>query len=242
MKNILLAFFFFLAGVAMAQSTLEPEMIWVEGGTFTMGSDTDEAYERPPHQVRVSSFYMARYEVTQAQWEAVMGSNPSAHKGCGTCPVEQVTNESVEEYLGKLNKLSGKKYRLPTEAEWEYAALGGNKAKAYRYPGSDNLATVAWYKSNAGDSTHPVGLLAANELGFYDMAGNVWERCADWYDPHYYKKSPEENPCNTAHAPFRSLRGGSWRSGPERCYSRARNRDVPDHHKANGGLRLVLEK
>ncbi len=219
-----------------------PDMVWVAGGSYAMGSDSDERYERPVHVVTVSDLYIAKYEVTQALWQAVMGTNPSAHKGCEQCPVEQITNQSTDEFIAKLNSLTGKKYRLPTEAEWEYAALGGSKTKGYRYPGSNDLSAVAWYKANAGDSTHPVGLLAPNELGLYDMAGNAWERCADWYDPAYYKKSPAQNPCNTTHAPFRLVRGGSWRSGPERCYCRARNRDVPDHHKGNGGLRLVLDK
>ncbi len=216
-------------------------MIFVEGGTFNMGSTTGEKNERPVHAVTLNSFYMGKYEVTQQLWQDVMGNNPSFFKGCDSCPVEEAAPEEVDAFLKKLNAITGKHYRLPTEAEWEYAALGGNKSKGYRYPGSDKLEEVAWMKDNAVEKTHAVGLKRPNELGLYDMAGNVWELCADWWDPAFYKKSAAANPVNSKKAVFRVARGGSWRSGEERCYSKARNRNVYDHHKQNCGFRLVMD-
>ena len=184
---------------------------------------------------------MGKYEVTQALWQSVMGYNPSTFKGCNECPVEEVSPVQVDSFIQKLNKLTGKKYRLPTEAEWEYAALGGNKTQGYKYAGSNDLNEVAWDKYNADNKTHPVGLKKPNELGLYDMSGNAWELCSDWYDEDYYKHSPTDNPRNDKRAEYRVVRGGSWRSGEERCYSRARNRNIKDHHKSNGGFRLVLD-
>lgn len=217
---------------AFAQPSLsEPEMVWVEGGSFEMGDAKGLSNERPAHIVQLRSFSIARYEVTQLLWMQVMGSNPSFFKNCDNCPVEEVTPAQIDSFIARLQSLSGKKYRLPTEAEWEYAALGGRQSKGYRYPGSNRLAEVAWMKDNAEERTHPVGLKKPNELGLYDMAGNVWELCRDYWNPAYYKKSPTTNPCNETKAIFRAARGGSWRSGEERCYSKARNRNVPDHHK-----------
>jgi formylglycine-generating enzyme required for sulfatase activity len=141
-----------------------------------------------------------------------------------------------------LNALSGKKYRLPTEAEWEYAALGGKLSKDYLYPGGNNLQQVGWVVQNADKRTHPVGQKQPNELGIYDMPGNVWELCADYWGPGYYKHSPANNPCNTQPAMLRVTRGGSWRSAENRCYCKARNCNVYDHYrKENFGLRLVLD-
>lgn len=227
---------------AIAQKNLsEPEMVWVEGGRFEMGSATGIANERPAHIVQLHSYSIARYEVTQLLWVQVMGSNPSFFKNGEDYPVEEVSPAEIDTFLARLNSLTGNKYRLPTEAEWEYAALGGKRSKGYRYPGSDSLMEVAWMKENGEERTHRVGLKKPNELGLYDMAGNVWELCRDYWNPAYYKKSTQDNPCNLTKAIFRAARGGSWRSGEERCYSKARNRNVPDHHKQNGGLRLVLD-
>lgn len=221
----------------------EPEMILVAGGSYQMGSPSGEKNERPVHSVTLKSFYIGKYEITQRLWTEVMGDTPSKHKNCSDCPVETVAPEQVAQFIVRLNQKTEKQYRLPTEAEWEYAALGGAQSKGYRYPGSNDLNEVAWYRPNAGDTTHPVGLKKPNELGLYDMAGNAWELCSDYYDPAYYARSPADNPRNDRPAAFRLLRGGSWRSAENRCYSRARNRNIYDHyHFGNGGFRLVLDK
>ncbi len=246
MKNILFTFLLFITGLVSAQQNnkgvTEPVMLLVFGGTFQMGSTTGVKSERPEHTVTLNSFRMSMYETTQSLWIEVMGENPSFFKTCTYCPVEEVTPAQVDTFIIKLNKLTGKHYRLPTEAEWEYVATGARKSRGYRYPGSDTLQQVAWMKDNAVEKTHPVGQKKPNELGFYDMAGNVWELCSDWWNPAYYKHSPSENPRNDQKDMFRVVRGGSWRSGEERCYSKARNRNVYDHHKQNCGFRLVLDK
>ena len=246
MKNFLLAFLLFASHFIVAQPTnkpvTEPAMLLVMGGAFKMGSDTDLKNERPAHIVSLNSFYMSMYEITQSIWQVVMAGNPSYFKTCAYCPVEEVTPEQVDTFIAKLNLITGKHYRLPTEAEWEYAAIGGRKKRGYKYPGSDSLEEVAWIKGNAAEKTHPVGEKKPNELGLYDMAGNVWELCSDWWSADYYSHSPESDPRNDAKALFRVVRGGSWRSEAERCYSKARNRNVYDHTKQNCGFRLVLDK
>ncbi len=219
----------------------EPEMVFVEGGTFQMGTSEGTKKELPVHAVTLNNFYIGKYEITQNQWVAIMGINPSTFNTCGQCPVEEATPADIDTFIAKLNALTGKKYRLPTEAEWEYAAIGGNKSKGHVYPGSNNLNDVAWNVDNADGMTHPVGALKPNELGIYDMAGNVWELCSDWFAGGYYKNSPATNPLNSKKAVFRVVRGGSWLSGPERCYSQARNVNSKHHQRANMGFRLVLE-
>ena len=241
------SFLFFLmlsTALCFAQdknADINPSMVFVEGGTFEMGSNTGVKNERPVHKVTLNSFYIGVYEVTQSLWQSVMGDNPSYFKSCNTCPVEEASPEQVDLFLTKLNALTGKRFRLPTEAEWEYAARGGSKSKGYRYCGSDSLFEVGWVRDNAGEKTHQVGLKKPNELGLYDMSGNVWELCIDWWNPAFYKNSPADNPVNLKKAGFRVTRGGSWRSGEERCYNTARNRNVYDHHKQNCGFRLVMD-
>jgi formylglycine-generating enzyme required for sulfatase activity len=220
----------------------EIEMVLVEGGTFQMGSNVGEKNEKPVHAVTLNSFFIGKYEVTQAQWFAVTGKYPSHFTDCPDCPVEEVTVEDIDTFLIKLNDLSGKRYRLPTEAEWEYAAIGGNKTQKLRYPGSNIMVEVSWMEDNSEGKTHPVGQKRPNELDLYDMSGNVWELCADWFDETYYKHSPAANPCNTQKAKYRVVRGGSWRSWESRCYSKARNCNIFDHYKKeNFGLRVVLD-
>ncbi len=221
---------------------IEPEMILVECGSFKLGKDDGLNNERPVHTVTLHDFYIGKYEATQSLWQSVMDTNPSGFKSCNLCPVEEIDWNSIQIFLGKLNQRTGKNYRLPTEAEWEYAAMGGNKSKGFIYSGSNDLSEVGWYKLNADHKTHPVGLKKPNELGIYDMTGNVWELCSDWYDKNYYKRSPSTDPQNKIVATYRVSRGGSWRSGEERCYNKARNRNIKDHHIANGGIRLVLDK
>jgi len=195
MKNFLVAFLMVYSSSGFSQVIIgEPEMVLVAGGSFEYGSNTGEKNEQPAHTVTLDSFYIGKYEVTQALWFGVMGENPSYFRNCNDCPVEEVTPAQVDTFLVYLSRLMGKHYRLPTEAEWEYAAMGGNRSKGYRYPGSDSLYEVAWMKDNASDRTHQVGMKRPNELFLYDMAGNVWELCQDWWNPAYYKKSPSANP------------------------------------------------
>ena len=250
MKYLILSFIFFFSAHAYAQTmptdlllkALDLGMVFVEGGSFQMGSDSGVSNEKPIHTVTLKSFSIGQYEVTQKQWQLIMGSNPSGFNSCTNCPVEDVKWKDIQEFLARLNKQTGGRYRLPTEAEWEYAASGGTKSKGYKFSGSNDPAEVGWIKSNADAKTHPVGQKKPNELGLYDMCGNVWELCSDWYDIHYYKKSPASGPQNKNLGLFRVSRGGSWRSGPERCYNKARNRNIKDHHIQNGGFRLVHDK
>ncbi len=218
----------------------EPDMVFVAGGSFLMGNNRGEKNEMPEHAVKLSDFYIGKYEVTQSLWQSIMGNNPAASTQCDDCPVEEVSPAQVDDFISKLNKLTGKKYRLPTEAEWEYAARGGNKSAGYKYSGASNLADVGWFKDNADNKTHPVGQKKPNELGIYDMSGNVWELCADWFDKSFYKSSLTDNPVNNKTEKYRVVRGGSWRSPVERCFNTARNRNIADHHRQNGGFRLAL--
>jgi len=217
----------------------EPKMQRVDGGSFTMGSNDGPQNGQPAHIIRLETFYIGVYEVTQSLWQAVMGYNHSQFK-CNDCPVEQVSPKQIRAFIKKLNQHTGKHYRLPTEAEWEYAASGGNKSLGYKYSGSNRLDDVAWFVANAENKTHPVGQKKPNELGLYDMSGNVWEICGDWYRASFYKNSSAFNPQNNKRAFFKVVRGGSWRSPEERCYNKARNRNIHDHHRGNGGFRLVL--
>ena len=224
---------------------IELEMIAVKGGTFTMGSNEGGDDEKPTHQVTLNDFYIGEYEVTQKQWQDVMGtstslSNPSNFSGCDNCPVEQVSWNDVQDFIKKLNQKTGKTYRLPTEAEWEYAAHGGastGSATATIYSGSNNIDEVAWYYENSGSKTHPVGQKKANELGIYDMSGNVWEWCNDWYGN--YSSGSQTNPQGASSGSYRVLRGGSW--GGNASYCRASLRYYfPDFGSGNIGFRLAL--
>ncbi len=215
-------------------------MIYVEGGTFMMGSNEGEADEKPVHSVTVNSFYISKYEVTQKEWINIMGSNPSYFKG-DNLPVERVSWNDVQEFIKKLNQKTGQKYRLPTEAEWEYAARGGNKSNGYKYSGSNNKDEVAWYYNNSNSKTHEVGTKAPNELGIYDMTGNVWEWCSDWYDENYYKNSPSNNPKGPNSGDYRVLRGGSWNYYDSYGRSVNRSRSFPNNWNDNDGFRLVQD-
>lgn len=197
---------------------LEKNMVNVQGGTFMMGcikhggfgSAGCNTWEEPRHSVSLSNFRIAKFEVTQVQWRSVMGSDPPElhNKGCDNCPVENVSWNDIQEFLNKLNQITGKNYRLPTEAEWEYAARGGNRSRGYFYSGGSNLNSVGWHKDNSDLKTHPVGRKSPNELGLYDMSGNVWEWCSDWYDDNYYKNSPSRNPQGPSSGSNRVIRGG----------------------------------
>ena len=218
-------------------------MIPVEGGTFTMGATSEMTEpcddEKPTHQVTLSSYYIGETEVTQALWKAVMGSNPSNFKG-DDLPVEQVSWDDCQTFISKLNALTGKRFRLPTEAEWEFAARGGNQSRHTQYSGSSRIDDVAWYKGNSGNEPHPVKTKQPNELGIYDMSGNVWEWCQDWYGD--YSSHAQTNPTGASSGSDRVLRGGDWSNSPRHC--RSSNRLDPGPLLSNNGLglRLVLSQ
>ncbi len=199
--------------------------------------------EYPSHQVTLSTYHIGQTEVTQALWEAVMGSNPSQYEGNPNRPVENVSWEDCQTFLSQLNQLTGVSFRLPTEAEWEYAARGGNKSHDYRYAGSDNIDEVCWYMSNLPSQsygTQPVSQKMPNELGLYDMSGNVYEWVIDWFDA--YSDEPQVNP--TGPGPdegcrYRVNRGGAWSRGPNSCRVSLRNYATPTSAYSNIGLRLV---
>jgi len=210
------------------RSNPDPNMVWVAGGTYRRGctaeQDNCDDDEKPVAEVRVDGFWISKYEVTQKQWQEVMGTNPSRFDDCEECPVERVSWEDVQAFLKKLNRQTGRNYRLPTEAEWEYAARGGAQSRGYLYAGSDNLGEVAWYDGNSGSETHPVGKKKPNELGLYDMSGNVWEWCQDvWHDN--YEGAPTDGSAwlQGGEQARRVLRGGSWNYGTGYC--RVANRD-----------------
>jgi formylglycine-generating enzyme required for sulfatase activity len=223
---------------ASIRKTYEPEMVFVEGGTFQMGSENGNDNVRPVHQVTLSSFNIGKYEVTQTQWREVMGTNPSYHTDCDQCPVERVSWNDVHDFIKKLNAKTGKQYRLPTEAEWEFAARGGLKCKGYTFSGSNALTEVGWRRENAGYKTHPVGEKQANELGIYDMTGNVWEWCADWYGAYSAAHANNPNGPTSGHA--RVHRGGAWDYSAQHCRSADRSRDDAGFRNNYGGFRLVL--
>ena len=220
-------------------------MIAVEGGTFQMGATSEQgsdAYsdEKPVHNVTLSDYYIGETEVTQELWEAVMGSNPSKFSGYPQRPVEYVSWNDCQEFITKLNNLTGKNFRLPTEAEWEYAARGGNKSKGYKYSGSNTIDNVAWYTSNSGSATHDVKTKQANELGIYDMSGNVYEWCQDWYGS--YSSGSQTDPTGPASGSARVYRGGSWNFSAKGCRVSYRCYVNPDYTSSYLGLRLSLSQ
>ena len=219
-------------------------MVYVSSGTFTMGGTSEQgsdAYddEKPTHNVTLSSYYICKYEVTQALWRAVMGSNPSNFKG-DNLPVECVSWNDCQTFINRLNSYTGRNFRLPTEAEWEFAARGGNYSRHYKYSGSNNLDDVAWHGDNSDNRTHPVGTKQPNELGLYDMSGNVWEWCSDWYGS--YSSYSQSNPTGPNSGSGRVERGGSWYDFARICRSSRRDFDAPSGSGNYLGLRLVLSQ
>ncbi len=201
-----------------AAEEIAATMVSLPGGKFTMGCTSEQGSdcynsENPAHLVTLSGYKINKYEVTQSQWEVIFGNNPSRFKHCNRCPVESVSWNDVQEFIQKLNKISGLKYRLPTEAEWEYAARGG---QSYKYSGSNKIGSVAWYEKNDGSSkTHPVGQKYPNGYGLYDMSGNVWEWCSDGYRD--YNTESQSNPRGSLSSSLYVNRGGSWLSKEQLC-------------------------
>lgn len=222
---------------------VEFSMIKVEGGTFTMGATKEQgsnhSNQQPTHKVTLSTYYIGETEVTQELWEAVMGTNPSKFKGA-KLPVENVSWTECQQFINKINKLTGRKFRLPTEAEWEFAARGGKSSKGYKFAGSNNADAVAWHQGNSGNKTHNVGTKAANELGLYDMCGNVWEWCQDWFGN--YSSSAQTNPKGASSGTDHLNRGGGWchESKFATVFYRGTS-GKPDRKVDNLGFRLVLE-
>ena len=257
------------------ESTTGIEFLFVKGGAFDMG-DTfgdGDAEEKPVHSVTVSDFFIGKYPVTQGQWNAIMGNNPSGFKNGKNYPVENVSWNDVQGFIKKLNSHTGKSFRLPTEAEWEYAARSGGKIekyagtngkieeseleelqKKYRVKGfragkvpksiirvyHDELSSWTWYSNNSNNQTHPVGQKKPNALGLYDMSGNVWEWCQDWYDGNYYRNSPRDNPQGPSSNGRKVIRGGSCINIPHFVRASYRNWYYPDDRNFNFGFRVTL--
>ena len=206
-------------------------MVFIKGGCFQMGDTFGDGYagEKPVHEVCVNDFYIGENEVTQGEWKALMDNNPSVNKGGDDYPVDSTEWEDVQEFIKKLNVKTGKSYRLPTEAEWEYAARSGGKKD--KFAGTSNeseLKEYAWYYGNADNETHPVKQKKPNALGLYDMSGNVWEWASDLYDGSYYDISPKDNPKGPDNGMYHMLRGGSW-------YSVAKNARTTDRYWTDVG-------
>ena len=212
-----------------------PNMGFVRGGVFEMGSSY--SLESPIRRVKVDGFCISQYQVTQKTWQEIMGSNPSHFKDCDDCPVEQVSWSDAQIFIGKLNAKTGMKYRLPTEAEWEYAARGGCWSKGYKFCGSDKADQVAWHRKNSGAKTHPVGKKLYNEMVTYDMCGNVQEWVSDWYGK--YNSSDVNNPKGPNSGSSRVVRGGSWTHYEHECGVSNRGSAAPNERKNFIGLRLV---
>ncbi|MBM4053321.1 MAG: formylglycine-generating enzyme family protein [Planctomycetes bacterium] len=219
-------------------SSLDFEFVLVKGGCFKMGDDEIDA--KPVHEVCLDDFYISKYEVTQGQWKNVMGSNPSHFRKGDNYPVEQVSWHDVQKFLRKLNRKTKQNYRLPTEAEWEYAAKSGGRDEEWAGTNTEEkISDYLWYSHNSGDQTHPVGQKIPNGLGIYDMSGNVWEWCSDVYGYDYYAKSPRNNPQGPNSGNSRILRGSSWCDSP-RILHIAKRRYYPPSFKYNYlGFRLA---
>jgi len=249
-------------------------MVLVEGGTFIMGNDTANAYERPKHQVTVNSFYLGKYEVTYAEFKKFVDATgyltdseqpdtfrlkknlPPRAINNGTWkvtmkgdviplvdsmkPVGNISWNDAVAYCQWISRMTGKNFRLPTEAEWEYAARGGALSKGYKYVGGNNLDKVAWYQKNSSSVAHIGGQKKANELGIYDMAGNMREWCSDWYGDTYYQTGPTENTAGTERGKNRVVRGGSWGSDAGRMRISYRNEEFPYNCALDFGFRLAI--
>jgi formylglycine-generating enzyme required for sulfatase activity len=239
--------------LAQQRHPAEPEMVKVQGGTFTMGCTSEQgdcdSDEKPVHSVTVSSFQIGKYEVTQAQWKAIMGTTLRQQRDKASpewslsgegdnYPMYYVSWDEAQEFIKRLNKATGKNYRLPTEAEWEYAARGGKLSKGYKYSGSNNIDEVAWYDGNSDEQSHPVGTKKANELGIHDMSGNIEEWCQDWYGEYF--ASSQTNPKGASNGSGRVFRGGCWDYYAVGCRVAIRGGCSPGYRSYLLGFRVVL--
>ena len=217
------------------------EFVLIPSGSFLMGSKSGEEDEAPVHKVTISKpFYLGKYEVTQEQWEAVMQSNPSKNKGRNN-PVERVSWNDAQEFVNRLNAKEGhNRYRLPTEAEWEYAARAGTNTASSFGNNANELSSHAWWKENSGNTTHPVGQKKPNPYGLYDIYGNVWEWVQDWHGEKYYAKSPGTDPKGPSSGNARVRRGGGWDGDAWECRSAYRSCTMPDLLDSYIGFRLAL--
>ncbi len=224
-------------------------MVWLEGGSFEMGSNAPEARkrERPAHQVSLDGFYISKFELTQNIFEQIMGWNNS-YFNCATCPINNVSWLNMKLFIDRLNLATGKKFRLPTEAEWAYAAKGGQKSKGFRYSGSNRIADVAWYSGNSNKRSHPVGQKLPNELGLYDMTGNLWEFCQDDMSRIAYKRANPHNPLigvldtKSKKKKMKVLRGSGYEFSANESLVFIRDGATNNVRMADIGFRLAMSK
>lgn len=222
------------------------KLVYVAPGSFMMGSNNGDSDETPVHRVTLTKgYWIGKYEVTQSEYQSIMGTNPSRFKGSNK-PVEQVSWNDAVKFCKKLTareRAAGRlpsdcEYRLPTEAEWEFAARGGTKSRGYKYSGSNNINSVAWFGSNSSGQTHEVGTKSSNELGIHDMSGNVWEWCNDWYGK--YSSGSATDPAGASSGSYRVNRGGGWASGARCCRVAFRDNNSPGYTYAFLGFRVLL--
>jgi len=213
------------------------DFVWVPKGCFQMGRNIDDSDEKPIHEVCIDGFWIGKYEVTQKQWQKIRIVGPFHFPRGNDYPVENVSWNSVKNFISELNRRTGNKFSLPSEAQWEYAARSGGKNE--KYSGGDNVDSVAWYRSNSGETTHPVGTKLPNGLGIYDMSGNVWEWCEDVYDKDAYSKHSRNNPLITSGSSHRVNRGGAWGLKPSYVRSTNREKDKPSYATKLLGFRLI---
>jgi formylglycine-generating enzyme required for sulfatase activity len=218
-------------------------MVPINGGSFIMGNNKAPSQDEAEHTVTVKSVLFSRYEVTQGQWQAIMGNNPSINKGCNNCPVENVSWEDVMKFIKKLNELSNKNFRLPTEAEWEFVARFGGKEEIEKAGGPEEfIKSTAWYYANSDKKTHPVGQLKPNAAGIYDLFGNVSEWCSDWYSPEYFKEENQKHPIGPPLGKEKLVRGGSFvEYSGDRFRPSIRNKLKPVTKDKSVGFRMVMD-
>ncbi len=222
------------------------DMVLVKGGTYQMGCTRDQGNcandEKPTHSVTISDFYISKYELTQEQWYTIMGTNSSQFTNCESCPVERVSWLETVKFIEKLNEISNTKFRLPTEAEFEYAGRGGQHRENFQFSGSNSIEDIGWTETNSTYKTHPVGQKPPNALGLYDMTGNVFEWCRDDYDDNYYRNSPETNPVCESVLNLKVLRGGSYKTKEIDSHVSSRYSIAEDRMLGNIGFRLASDK